>query len=145
MRNSVIVVTLVVAIATSALASKESVEQLKARLPRANEGQSIDLCLQIARQQLDNADKLYSDGKVDEGRAAVGDIVSYIEQAGDTAAKSGKKVKKAEIMVREISKKLKDIQRSLNFDDQAPVQDAVDRLEKVRSQLLGSMFGKTNQ
>lgn len=145
MRNSVIVVTLVVAIATSALASKESVEQLKARLPRANEGQRIDLCLQIARQQLDNADKLYSDGKVDEGRAAVGDIVSYIEQAGDTAAKSGKKVKKAEIMVREISKKLKDIQRSLNFDDQAPVQDAVDRLEKVRSQLLGSMFGKTNQ
>jgi DNA repair ATPase RecN len=145
MRNSVIVLTLVVAICTCALASKESVEQLKARLPRANEGQRIDLCLQIARQQLDNADRLYSDGKVEEARAAVGDVVSYIEQAGDTASKSGKKVKKAEIMVRQISKKLKDIKRSLNFDDQAPVQDAVDRLEKVRSELLGSMFGKTNQ
>jgi soluble cytochrome b562 len=109
MRNSVILVTLVVAISTSAFAAKDSVEQLKARLARANEGQRIDLCLQIARQQLDNADRLYSDGKVEEARAAVGDVVSYIEQAGDTASKSGKKVKKAEIMVREISKKLKDI------------------------------------
>jgi DNA repair ATPase RecN len=145
MRNSVILVTLVVAISTSAFAAKDSVEQLKARLARANEGQRIDLCLQIARQQLDNADRLYSDGKVEEARAAVGDVVSYIEQAGDTASKSGKKVKKAEIMVREISKKLKDIKRTLNFDDQAPVQDAIDRLEKVRSELLGSMFGKTNQ
>jgi hypothetical protein len=138
-------VVMVLAVCTSAFAAKETLEQLKARLPRANEGQKIDICLQIARQQLDNADKLYSDGKVDQARAAVGDIVAYTEQAGDTASQTGKKLKKAEIMVREISNKLKDIKRSLNYDDQPAVQDAVDHLEKVRTKLLASMFGKTNQ
>jgi soluble cytochrome b562 len=145
MRKPAIAVVMVLAICTSAFSAKETVEQLKARLPRANEGQRIDICLQIARQQLDNADKLYSDGKVDQAQAAVTDIVTYLEQAGETASKTGKKVKKAEIMVREISNKLKDIKRSLNFDDQPPVQDAVDHLEKVRTQLLSSMFGKNNQ
>lgn len=145
MRTSAITLILVLAIAASAFAAKETLEQLKARLPRANEGQRVDICLQIARQQLDNADKLYSDGKVDQARAAVNDIVTYAEQAGDTASSTGKKLKKAEIILRQISNKLKDIKRNLNYDDQPPVQDAVDHLEKVRTKLLASMFGKANQ
>ncbi len=144
-RNSVIVAAMLLALSTGALARKETLEELKARLPRADTGQRIDLCLQIARMQLDHADKLYNDGKVDEARAAVGEVVSYSEQAGDSATKSGKKLKKAEIVIREMAKKLRDIKRSLNFDDQGPVQDAADRLEKVRSNLLAAMFGKANQ
>jgi hypothetical protein len=38
--------------------------------------------------------------------------------------------------------KLRDIKRSLNFDDQAPVQAAADRLENLRTDLLSHMFGK---
>ena len=145
MRNSVLLFGLLVALGTCAFARKESVEELKARLPKADTGQRIDLSLQIARMQLDNADKLYTDGKVDEARAAIVEVVSYSEQAGDAAAKSGKKLKKAEIVVREMAKKLRDIKRTLNFEDQAPVQDAAERLEKVRSSLLSAMFGKANQ
>jgi hypothetical protein len=144
-RNRAILLVVAVALSVGAFARKESLEELKARLPRADTGQRIDLCLQIARMQLDNADKLYNDGKVEDARNAVGEIVSYSEQAGDAASKAGKKVKKAEIVVREIANKLRDIKRTLNFEDQAPVQDAVDRLEKVRSTLLSAMFGKANQ
>ncbi len=144
-RTSAIVAALLVTLSMGAFARKETLEQLKARLARADTGQHIDLCLQIARMQLDNADKLYNDGKVDQARAALGEVISYSEQAGDAATKSGKKLKKAEIVVREMAKKLRDIKRTLNFEDQPPVQDAADRLENVRSKLLAAMFGKANQ
>ena len=145
MRTPIILVTLVLALSGAALARNESVDQLKAKLAKADTGQRIDACLQIARLQLDSADKLYNDGKVDQARAAINDVVSYTEQAGDAASKSGKKLKKAEILVREMANKLREIKHSLNFDDQGPVQEAADRLEKVRSSLLSAMFGKTNQ
>ena len=145
MRNSALILVVVLAMSAAVMARNENLEQLKARLGRADTGQKIDTCLQIARLQLDNADRLYSSGKVDEARTAIADVVSYTEQAGDSAAKSGKKLKKAEILVREMGNKLREIKHSLNFDDQAPVQEAADHLEKVRSNLLSAMFGKSNQ
>jgi len=145
MRNSALILVVVLAMSAAVMARNENLEQLKARLGRADTVQKIDTCLQIARLQLDNADRLYSSGKVDEARTAIADVVSYTEQAGDSAAKSGKKLKKAEILVREMGNKLREIKHSLNFDDQAPVQEAADHLEKVRSNLLSAMFGKSNQ
>lgn len=123
----------------------ETLDELKSRLGRANASEQVDLSLEIARRQLDSADRLYNDGKVDDARAAISEVVSYSEKAGDTAIKSRKKLKKAEIVVRGIAKKLRDIKHSLNFEDQAPVQDAVDHLEKIRTELLSGMFGKANQ
>jgi hypothetical protein len=145
MRNLTITLAFIFAMSIATLARSESLEQLKARLQRADTGQRIETCLQIARLQLDNADKLYNDGKIEQARAAITDVVSYTEQAGDSAAKSGKKLKKAEILVRQMANKLRDIKHSLNYDDQAPVQEAAEHLEKVRSSLLAAMFGKTNQ
>jgi len=37
--------------------------------------------------------------------------------------------------------KLRDMKRSAVFEDQASIQDAVDRLENMRSELLAKMFG----
>lgn len=146
MRNWTITLGLILASALIVLGrNEETLDELKSRLERANPSEQVDLSLQIARRQLDSADKLYNDGKVEDARAAVGEVVTYSQKAGDTAIKSRKKLKKAEIIVREIAKKLRDIKRSLNFEDQAPVQDAVDRLEKVRTDLLAGMFGKGNQ
>jgi hypothetical protein len=38
--------------------------------------------------------------------------------------------------------KLRDIKRTLGFDDQAPVDQAIRRLEDVRTVLLQEMFAK---
>lgn len=38
--------------------------------------------------------------------------------------------------------RLADIKRTLAFENQLPVQTAIEALEKVRTQLLDSMFGK---
>lgn len=135
----------VVFLATSflAFASKpETLQQLIARADSAKLEGRPALYVEIAGRQLQSADELYTAGKVDDARAAVNDVVTYSEKAHDTAIQSGKKLKGTEIAFRKMAAKLRDIKRSLNFDDQAPVQAAADRLENLRTDLLTHMFGK---
>ena len=86
--------------------------------------------------------QLYNDGKSDEAAAALKDLVSYADSAADTATRSHKRIKNTEIDLRKISEKLRDLKRTLNFEDQPAVQAASDHLENLRTNLLSLMFGK---
>jgi hypothetical protein len=96
--------------------------------------------LDIAELQLKAADTAFSAGEAEKGQAAVTDVVSYAERAGEAARSSRKHIKNAEIHIRKIARRLDDIRRTLNFEDRPPVQAAVDRLEHVRTELLARMF-----
>ena len=123
----------------------ETAAELKARLESARPEERPELCIQIARRQLRNADKLYSEGKVDQARDAVDDIVTYSEKARDAATQTKKHLKNVEIDVRKMAEKLRDIKRTLVLEDQAPVEQAIRRLEDVRTTLLKEMFAKENK
>jgi hypothetical protein len=120
----------------------ETLQELIAREKTARVEELPALCTEIAERQLKSVDEFYSGGKVEEAQAALKDVVSYSEKAHDAAIQSGKKLKNTEIDFRKMAAKLRDIKRSLNFDDQPPVQDAADRLESLRTDLLSHMFGK---
>ncbi|MGA9902637.1 MAG: hypothetical protein WBQ39_11930, partial [Terriglobales bacterium] len=53
-----------------------------------------------------------------------------------------KRLKNVEIDVRKMADKLRDIKRSLAVEDQPPVDQAMRRLEEVRTTLLQEMFAK---
>lgn len=134
-------ILLIFAFATVALArDRESLEQLKARVESANPKDKVGLALQIAERQVSTADESYKAGKSDDARAAIQDVVTYTQKAADAATQSGKKLKEAEITVRKLAHRLADVKRSVEFNDQAPLQDAIDGLEKIRTQLLNKMF-----
>ncbi len=120
----------------------ETLQELIVREEAARVEDRPALCTEIAERQLKSADELYTAGKVEEAQVALKDVVSYSEKAHDAAIQSGKKLKNTEIDFRKMAAKLRDIKRSLNFDDQTPVQDAADRLEALRTDLLSHMFGK---
>jgi hypothetical protein len=143
MRFRNIIVALLMAIAVLAFAYKE--ETLQEMIARAESARIEDrpgLYLEISERQLKSSNQLYLAGKIDDGRAALNDVVTYSEKAHDTAIQSDKKIKNTEITFRKMAAKLRDLKRSLNFDDQAPVQAAADRLESLRTDLLSHMFGK---
>jgi hypothetical protein len=127
------------------VAKDESVAELKSRFESARPEDRPGLCIQIARQQLRNADKLYGEGNIEQANAAIGDIVNYSEKARDAATQTKKHLKNVEIDVRKIADKLRDIKRTLAFDDQAPVDNAIRRLEDVRTTLLKEMFAKDSK
>jgi hypothetical protein len=120
----------------------ETLQELIARAESAKLDDQPSLFIDIAERQLKSADELYTAGKIDDARAAVQDVVTYSEKAQAAASQSGKKLKNTEIALRKMAAKLRDIKRSLNFDDQAPVETAADRLESLRTDLLTHMFGK---
>jgi len=132
-------------LSTSVLAAAYKTETLQELMARAQSARVEDLpalCVEIAERQLKSADDLYTAGKVDDAQTALKDVVTYSEKAHDAAMQSGKKVKNTEIAFRKMAAKLRDIKRSLNFDDQASVQAAADRLESLRTDLLSHMFSK---
>ena len=134
---------LLLALASAYGAAKdESVDELKARFESARPEDRPELAIQIARQQLRNADKLYGDGKVDQARTALDDIVAYSEKARDAALQTRKHLKNVEIDARKMAEKLRDIKRTLAFEDQPPVEKALRRLEEIRTTLLNAMFTK---
>jgi hypothetical protein len=125
-----------------AAAKDETVAELKSRLENAHPDERPELCIRIAQQQLRNADTLYRDGNVAQADVAVEDIVTYSEKARDAATQTKKHLKNVEIDVRKMAEKLRDIKRTLVFDDQAPVEQAIRRLEDIRTALLKEMFAK---
>lgn len=128
-----------------AAANEETVDELKSRFANARPEDKPVLAIQIAQHQLRIADKLYLDGKVEEAREAVGEVVSYSEKARDAATESRKHLKNVEIDVRKIADRLRDLKRTLAFEDQAPVEQAIRRLEDIRTELLKQMFAKDNK
>ena len=137
-----IVLFLVLAASLAVFSEEQTVPELIIRADAAPLDQQPELYTKIAERQLKNADHLYEQSKVEEAEACVKDIITYSEKATDTSVRSGKRLKNTEIALRKISSRLRDIQRTVNFDDQAPLKAAAERLEDLRTNLLSRMFSK---
>jgi hypothetical protein len=130
------------ALAANCAARDETVADLKARLANARPEDRPGLCVHIAELQVRAGDKLYNDGHADEARAAVEEAADYFEKARDAAIESKGHLKNVEIDARKASDKLRDMKRTLAFEDQAPVEKAIRRIEDVRTALLKEMFSE---
>jgi hypothetical protein len=129
-------------LASAIVARESSVEELKARLATASAGERPRLCLEIAERQLTSADKFYADGDTEKGQAALSDVALFCETARDNSIQSGKRLKQTEISVRLMARKLTDLKHRVTHDEQTAVQSTIDRLQKVRDDLLAAMFHK---
>ncbi|MFY9676697.1 MAG: hypothetical protein WAK13_19710 [Terriglobales bacterium] len=128
------------ALAATSVARDETVAELKARLENGHSDERVELCVRIAKLQMKAADKLYTEGHVDQARAAVEDVSAYFEKARDAAIENKSHLKNVEIDARKTSEKMRDLKRTLAFEDQGPVDQAIQRIEAVRTVLLQEMF-----
>jgi len=128
--------------AWGAPSAEPTVDELKARLASASVGDRPHLCVQIAQKQLTEADKLYAADEVEKGQAALADVVAYSELARDYAIQSHKYQKQSEIAVRAMTRRLTEMLHSFAHEDQAAVRDTINRLQRVRDDLLKAMFPK---
>lgn len=119
-----------------------TVDELKAKLSSASTSDKAHLCIQIAQLQLTEADRLYAAANSEQAQPALTDVVSFSEQARDYSIQSHKNQKQIEIAVRGMARKLTDLMHSLPHDEQAPLQEAIKRLQRVRDDLLVAMFPK---
>jgi hypothetical protein len=86
--------------------------------------------------------KLYAAEENEKARASLSDVVAFSELARDYSIQSRKHQKQTEISVRTMVRKLGDIKHTVPHDEQPEVQNAIERLERVRDDLLLAMFPK---
>jgi hypothetical protein len=127
---------------TTMAAREVTVEELKARLSSASARERPRLCVEIAALQLTAAEKFYANGDDQKGGAALNEVAAFCESARDSSIQSGKRLKQTEIAVRQMARKLTDLKFSLTRDEQSAVQGTLDRLQRVRDDLLAAMFPK---
>lgn len=124
----------------AAFAADPSVDQLKARVTSTSMRDRPHLCVQIAEIEMAEADKLFTADDVTQAQSALTDVVAYSQMARDYAIKSRKYQKQTEIAVRGITRRLGDLVHSMPHDSQAPLRDAITKLQHVRDDLLTAMF-----
>ena len=107
----------------------------------AREGHRAKLFVDLAHEELEAADKAFTDGNVDLGQRLAASAATDAEQAGKTAVDSGKRLKDTEIDLRRLQMRTRDIGRSLNFEDRPPMEKIVQRIEALREAILDRMFG----
>jgi tetratricopeptide (TPR) repeat protein len=122
-------------------ASAQNAAELKARADAAHGANQIKPCLEYARAELETANDLFNKGEADQGQADIQEVVKYARQAADAAGSTGKHLKDAEIKLRRLAERMHDIGESLAFEDRQPVRQAVDELQKIRSDLIVKMWG----
>jgi hypothetical protein len=120
----------------------EPLDQLIARAQSARVADQPGLYIDLAQRELKSADQFYVAGKPDQAHDAVRDLVAFSDKAHDAAKSSGKKLKNAEIALRKMALKLRDIKRTQGADEQDDLQKAADHLEDLRADLLSHMFSK---
>jgi hypothetical protein len=123
-------------------AAELTIEELKQRVANAALADRPPLCIRICERQLDAADRFYVAGDSEKAGSALTDVVAFAELARDYAIQTHKHEKTSEIAVRKIARKLFDLKHTVSREDQPQVQNAVDRLERVRDDLLFAMFPK---
>lgn len=122
--------------------AEPTVDELKARVVSTDISGRPRLCIRISEMQVDAAGKFYGTGDSEKAKAALVDVSAFADLARDYSIQSHKHEKQAEIALRKMARKLSDLKHSVIREDQAPVQETIDHLEKVRDDLLLSMFPK---
>jgi|SRR5580658_1900362 hypothetical protein len=125
--------------------AEPTIDELKARVASASIADRPALCVRIAERQVDAAGRLYVAGDSEKGQAALADVVAYCESARNYAIQSHKHEKQSEIAMRKMVRKLVDLEHTISHEEQQQVQNAVDRLEHIRNDLLADMFPKVGK
>jgi hypothetical protein len=117
-----------------------TVAELKQEVANANVAERPALCVEICERQLDAADRFYVAGDSEQGKAALVDVTAFAELARNYAIQSHKREKQSEIAIRKMAHKLANLKHTVSVEDQGQVQNTIDRLERVRDDLLAAMF-----
>jgi hypothetical protein len=119
-----------------------ALKQLVTRAEAARVEEQPALYIEAARLALKSAERAYASASFDDAQAAVKDLVTYSDRAHDASIQSGKRLKDTEIAMRKMAQKLRDVARTVAFEEQGPLQAAADHLENLRTDLLSHMFAK---
>jgi hypothetical protein len=123
----------------------ETLAEMKARVSQVPPEERVRICAGIARRSVEQARDRYSKGVDEEGKLLMREAETYADQAVEAALQTRKHEKQLEIDLRDIGHRIEALKRELGPEDQPDAAAAMAHLEKLRTRLLESMFGKVKR
>ncbi len=117
-----------------------TVKQLKERASATAERDRAKVLADLVREEVELANDQFTAGNVDQAQATVADIRKNVSDCRARAIDGGKDLKRIEILLREAARRLEDVRRSLAFEDQGPLKEAVVEIQDARADILDRMF-----
>jgi hypothetical protein len=127
----------------AAAGQSDKLSELKTRAEAAPPADQARLFIDIARMQFEAAKTAYDSGKAPQAQAALTELSTAADRASQAAIQSRKRLKNTEIDIRKLTEHLKNLKPTVSVDDRVPVQQAIDHLEKLRTELMTQMFAKS--
>ena len=118
------------------------IEELKAKAEHKGEADRGRIYADIARELVELANTQFNGGDSAKGQASIKEAVNYAEKSAASADEKGHGIKNAEITLRLTARRIEEVRRMVEVDDQPPLKEAVERLEQLRKLLLQRMFGE---
>lgn len=141
MRYRWLLITLLLT-SVSLAGQKASEEELQRKIESAHNGKKAEFLMQLAHQQLEDADHQYHDGDTEKALRTAQICEANADEATAASLESGKRLKDTEIELRKLSERLQAIREELSFEDRQGLDPMVQKLEQDRSKLLDRMFKK---
>jgi hypothetical protein len=141
-----LLVLLMIAGIGAAAQKQEKYDQIEQQARAAQDGKRSELLADLAYLDFDRARGSYDAGKPEMAVRQLADARGHGKQAMDQLNEEAKRrkthgMKHVEIEFRKIAFGLRDLSRSVSFEERPPVQDALQFFSDARSQILQMMFG----
>jgi hypothetical protein len=121
-------------------AAREPLAELRKRADAARGSDCAKLCLEAAHALVEESFPRFKRGDAEAAQATLQDAMGYAQRGAQDALESKKRRKEVEISLRELERRLTDLARLLELEQRAPLESDIAMLEKLRSQLLSSLF-----
>ena len=118
------------------------VAKIEKQLVNAHGGKEADLRARLAKALVLQAADEYEQHHVDQAEQSLEKALFECKRATTVAMAAGNKEKTVEIRLREISRRLNEIARSVPFDNRAYIEQVRQSVEALRTKLLDHMFKK---
>src|SRR5579872_1348110 len=120
---------------------KHTVGELRAKIERTKERDRGELYAELAHALVEEVNTEYSANDFAKANTTLKEVLDLAQKATDLALANEKHIKRVEIELRETARRLNEIKRSLSIEDQPPVTEVADKIEKMRLALFDTMFG----
>jgi hypothetical protein len=135
------VLLICLSLVSSCVAQAGPAADLQRRADQASGQDCVRLSMQAARETLENANRLFVSGEVKAAHKAVDVTVQYVRRSVDCSLQERKGEKAAEIDLRKLIRRTKDVQQTLDSEDRPHLARSLTELEKQRDRLLRGIFG----
>jgi hypothetical protein len=119
---------------------QQKIDEKRAKAERMDEANRGRIYSELAVHQTDLANNLFVAGESDNAKKAVTDAVEYARKASASAKLKRKNIKQTEIHLRECSRRLEEISRTVTFLEREPIKEAAKQVDALRTELLETMF-----